>query len=150
MRRVAPALALVALAGCGGGPTTVLMSVAAPSGMTADTIAITVFDRNGVVIDNRGLGSSAKLPGSVLVLMSPDAGVARALVMATSGGMFVGEAIGTVPVLPSEKGLLTLLLSTTPLPDADGDGVPDTIDNCPTRAQPRSAVDLRQLARRRL
>lgn len=136
MRRVAPALALVALAGCGGGPTTVLMSVAAPSGMTADTIAITVFDRNGVVIDNRGLGSSAKLPGSVLVLMSPDAGVARALVMATSGGMFVGEAIGTVPVLPSEKGLLTLLLSTTPLPDADGDGVPDTIDNCPSVPNP--------------
>ena len=44
MRRVAPALALVALAGCGGGPTTVLMSVAAPSGMTAVTIALTVFE----------------------------------------------------------------------------------------------------------
>ena len=28
------------------------------------------------------------------------------------------------------------MLSSTPLPDQDGDGVPDTIDNCPTVANP--------------
>ncbi|HEX4462907.1 MAG TPA: hypothetical protein VIA18_33265, partial [Polyangia bacterium] len=126
MRRLAPALALLALAGCGGGPTTVLLSIAAPVGMTADTIALTVYDRDGIVIDNRGLGSSQKLPGSVLVLMSNEAGVARALVMATAGGAFVGEAIGAVPVVPSAKGLLSLTLQPSLLPDADKDGVPDT------------------------
>jgi hypothetical protein len=130
------ALALLALAGCSDGPTTVRMSVAAPAGMSADAILLTVYDRNGVVIAGRSLGSSRQLPGDVLVLVSPHAGEARAHVLAWSAGAFVGEAANRVPVVPDHEGLLSLMLSSTPLPDEDGDGVPDNIDNCPTVANP--------------
>lgn len=130
------AMALVAAAGCSEPPTTVRMDVAAPPGMTADAILMTIYDRNGVVVDGRSLGTSSQLPGDVLVLISPHAGEARAHVRAWSAGTLVGEAADRVPVVPAREGLLSLLLSTTPLPDQDGDGVPDNIDNCPTVANP--------------
>ena len=127
-------VALVAAAGCKQAPTSVRVQLSSMPGLSADAVMLTVFDRNGRVIDSAALGDSAKLPGDVLVLLSPHAGEARAIAEAMQGGTAVASAVGRVPVVAGREMALELQLSPDPLPDTDGDGVPDTIDNCPTVA----------------
>jgi hypothetical protein len=130
------ALALAALCavGCRAAPTTVRVSVSAAASVSADDITLTVFDRNGRVVDSAALGGSDRLPGDVVVMLSSGAGEARAVAIATSGGVAVGEAAGRVPVLPNQEMPLGLQLVAGAMPDSDHDGVPDVVDNCPTVA----------------
>jgi hypothetical protein len=127
------ALAALCAAGCHAAPTTVRVTLTAAAGVAADDITLTVFDRNGRVVDSAALGGSDRLPGDVVVMVSAGAGEARAVAIATSAGVPVGEAAGRVPVLPSQEMPLGLQLVAGAMPDADHDGVPDVIDNCPTR-----------------
>ena len=133
-RALCVAFAVLVAAGCRSAPTTVRVELAASTGVTADAITLTVFDRNGRVIDGAALGASAQLPGDVVVLLAPGAGEARAMAVALSSGTAVAWAAGRVPVVPGREMALALQLSTVMLPDQDGDGVPDVIDNCPTVA----------------
>ncbi|MGZ3406382.1 MAG: lectin-like protein, partial [Polyangia bacterium] len=132
----ARALVLAALcaAGCRAAPTTVRVSLSAGLGLSADQITLTVFDRNGRVVDNAELGGADRLPGDVVVMVSAGAGEARAVAVASSGGVAVGEAAGRVPVLPRQEMPLGLQLVVGAMPDSDHDGVPDVVDNCPTTA----------------
>ncbi len=110
-----------------------------PTGLVADDINITVFDRNGRVVDAADLGGSSRLPGDVVVMLSAGAGEARAFAVATVGGSIVGSAVGRVPVVPGQEMPLGLQLVAGQLPDSDGDGVPDVIDNCPNTPNPDQA-----------
>jgi hypothetical protein len=129
-------LAALCAAGCNSAPTTVRVTLSAVQGLSADDITITVFDRNGRVVDGADLGGSDHLPGDVVVMLSPGAGEARAVAVATSGGALVGNAAGRVPVLPHQEMPLGLQLVVGALPDSDHDGVPDVVDNCPTTPNP--------------
>jgi hypothetical protein len=122
---------VVAVAGCTTAPTSVRVRLSAPATMVADSITLSVYDRAGRVLSNSPLGTTSKLPGDVLVLISPGAGEARALAVAWAGGALVGEAAGRVPVLPGKESTLGLQLVSGALLDGDKDGVPDAIDNCP-------------------
>jgi hypothetical protein len=127
--------ALVA-AGCHSAPTTVRISLSAASGISADDVVLTVFDRDGRVIDASELGDSSRLPGDVVVMVSANAGEARVVVWGMAAGAPVANAAGRVPVVPGMEMPLGLQLTAGALPDADHDGVPDVIDNCPTTPNP--------------
>jgi hypothetical protein len=132
----ARALLVAALlaAGCRTEPTTVRVSLSAGPGMVADDITLTVFDRNGRVVDASDVGASSRLPGDVVVMMSPGAGEARVVAVATANGAPIGGGAGRVPVLAKMEIPLGVQLTVGELPDADHDGVPDLVDNCPTVA----------------
>lgn len=135
MRLLLPLMTLL-VAGCPARPTAVRLALSADAGMTADSIRLTVFDRYGRVVDGAAVGDSGKLPGDVVVLLSPGAGAARALAQASQGGVLVGAAAAIVPIVVAREAKLALVLSPGALADADGDGVPDAIDNCPKVANP--------------
>jgi hypothetical protein len=126
--------ALLTAAGCRSAPTTVRVSLALGAGVSGDDLQLTVYDRNGRVVDASDLGSPSRLPGDVVVMLSPGAGEARVLAVALAGGAPVAVAAGRVPVLPAHEMTIGLTVTAGMLPDSDGDGVPDVLDNCPTTA----------------
>lgn len=134
--RVATLAMLLAAFGCTGAPSSVRLQISSSPNFSADAISLTVFDRNGRVIDGTNLGGSNKLPGDVLVLLASGAGEARALAVGYTSGTRVGIAVGRVPVVPGRESSLGLQLAAAGMPDSDADGVPDVIDNCPTTANP--------------
>lgn len=138
-RACAVAAALVVAAGCRSAPTTVRVALSSAPGVVADDVQLTVYDRSGRVIDASELGGTSRLPGDVVVLVSPDAAEARVLAVALAGGVRVAAAAGRVPVLRGKEVPVGLTLDAAPLRDSDGDGVPDVIDNCPTVANPDQA-----------
>src|SRR5262245_3138009 len=83
--------------GCGA-DTGVRLQISSTGNVTADSIKLSVFDRIGRVINGAELGPTSKLPGDVMVLLSPDAGEARAVAVAAKGGMRVGFAVGRVAI----------------------------------------------------
>ena len=126
------ALVVAALlaAGCRAAPTTVRVTLTAASGFAADDLQLDVYDRQGRIVSNSDLGSSTRLPGDVVVELSPDAGEARVNASGWTDGAMMGDAAGRVPVIAGMEMPLALRLGPS-LSDADGDGVPDVIDNCP-------------------
>src|SRR5215813_13132561 len=128
-------LCLAASAGCGVG-TGVRMQISSTGNVTADSIKLSVFDKKGRVINGAELGPTTKLPGDVMVLLSPDAGEARAVALAYKGGTRVGFAIGRVAIEAGQEASLGLQIQPGAMPDRDGDDVPDTIDNCPNVSNP--------------
>ena len=74
-----------------------------------------------------------------MVELSPDAGEARVDAAGWTAGAMIGDAAGRVPVISGQEMPLGLRLGPSPLPDADGDGVPDVIDNCPSTPNPDQA-----------
>jgi hypothetical protein len=139
MRALAIAALLAAAAGCRQAPTTVDISITAAPGFSADDIKVTVFDLKGRVVDGTDLGSSGRLPGDVVIELSPDAGEVRVVAAGWSTGAMTGDAAGRVPVVSGQQMPLALVLDAGALPDSDGDGVPDAVDNCPTVPNPDQA-----------
>ena len=132
-------MAVLLAAGCRQAPTTVRVSLAAGSGFSADDLKISVFDRNGRVVNGSDLGAASRLPGDVVVELSGGAGEVRVVAAGWSTGAMTGDAAGRVPVVAGSEVPLLLTLATPALPDSDGDGVPDVIDNCPTVPNPDQA-----------
>lgn len=132
-------LALVTAAGCHSAPTTVRVSLALGAGVSGDDLQLTVYDRNGRVVNASDLGSPSRLPGDVVVMVSPTAGEARVLAIALASGSPLGVAAGRVPVVPQREMTVGLTVTAGMLPDSDGDGVPDVLDNCPTVSNPDQA-----------
>jgi hypothetical protein len=137
-RRALIVAALVA-AGCHSAPTTVRVSLSAAAGVSADDVELTVFDRDGRVIDGSKLGSTSRLPGDVVIMVSANAGEARVVAWGMAAGTPVANAAGRVPVVPGMEMPLGLQLTAGALPDSDHDGVPDVIDNCPNTPNPDQA-----------
>ncbi len=129
-------VAVLLAAGCRQAPTTVRVSLTAVPGMSADAIALTVFDRHGRIINGANLGGADKLPGDVVVLVDGQAGEARAFALAADGSIAVGGGAGRVPILRGQEVPLGLELQLGTMSDIDHDGVPDAIDNCPTVFNP--------------
>src|SRR5205823_12487340 len=126
------ALALT-LAACNASPTRVRVNLSLADGMPApEQIALDVYDARGKVIDGALLGPGGNLPGDVLVLIAGSSSTARAYAFGVTNNQVVCGAAGEITLRPGSEVALALSLSA-PLPhDADSDGVPDTIDNCPS------------------
>ncbi|HEY7956648.1 MAG TPA: lectin-like protein [Polyangia bacterium] len=141
MRATALLFALALAGGCQS-RTEVRIYLAVEGGAPVPSaVTMNVYDSFGVIAAHAGL-DGAKLPGAVMVLVSPDAARVRAYAFGrTDDGQLV-QAVGATDVTAGVESGFELLLSTSPVADLDGDGVPDEIDNCPTVANSdQSAVD---------
>ena len=120
-------LSLLALPAACNSPTEVEVLVDGPKGL--DSLTVTLFDNFGQV----GTRTVAQptLPGAINVsgLKAP----AALLVVATAtGGLVDAQRVTTQP---GGRVDVKLTLAMT-LKDADGDGVPDNVDDCPATADP--------------
>ena len=140
MRRWA-ASALIALGALGcNQPTSVRVSLALGDGAPAPAqLRLSLYDVYGRVVDGASLGSPPSLPGDVVVLLSSNAAFVRVLADGAAADTTTLEAITSGEVASGGEGRVSLTLGTAMLPDVDGDGVPDGIDNCPTVPNPDQA-----------
>jgi hypothetical protein len=145
-RTIIGALAAVLLGACGGVPTSLVLSLVAGEGTPApDTVALRVYGTRVIAYDQPPFTVPAgdqRVLGTVVIY--PPAGDVLALRV---------DAVGSTAGQPSSEGILTVILqrgrqtaaaitlAPQRLPDGDGDGVPDQIDNCPMAANPRQEDD---------
>ena len=127
--------ALLALAGCGGG-TTLLLSVSLAEGRPQpDRLRVTLYG-NGLLRapSELPLASAGRaLPGTVFVGGLDAATPNFRLLLDGLGatGTLTSQAAAQAQLAAGANTRLALTLGAQ-LPDADGDGVPDAIDDCPT------------------
>jgi hypothetical protein len=118
------------------------LSVAAGS-PTPDELRVWVYDDSGALWDGvRVPESGALVPesgarlGTILIQPGASVGALRLHVQALAGGARVLDGILTVAPEARDRGSFDLVLDPALLPDDDGDGVPDAIDDCPATANP--------------
>jgi hypothetical protein len=129
MNRLA-VVAAIALASCVA-PTrvdvTLTLGAHAPQ---PDTIEMSVYDDWGAVARLAPLDGT-KLPGDVMVLVSPSATRVRISAVGMNGGAVTSGQVTVATVFPGGQSDVALQLDAPPPLDSDGDGVPNAIDNCP-------------------
>jgi hypothetical protein len=129
-------LTLVLSAGCSSPAATtiqVLVTRSDGNAVMLPSAHVTVYDDRGVV--TRGDITPASLPGSLVVKGLADSAVAlRVVVRAETGGqpLLGGTRVTTQPHHQTQAQIV-LDAATS---DSDGDGVPDTLDDCETNADP--------------
>jgi hypothetical protein len=135
------ACVLALLAAACGQPSSVRVRIALAAdaeAYAAGPALLSLYTPLGRVLNGRSV--PGQLPGDVLVLVANGSGEARALVRVVSGSG-VAEGVGEAPLVDDRVAVIDLTLSTTLLPDTDGDGVPDQIDDCPTVPDPLQVGD---------
>jgi len=144
-----PAALAIVFAGCGGQarPTSVFLTIGTGAGTTApDELRISVYGDRGTVFDARRLPETGKLTplgpttlGTATIYLPDSTRGARFDVRGVTGGQTQLRATKPVTVVEDRQVTLTLVIGADPVPDADGDGVPDAIDNCRAQANPDQA-----------
>jgi hypothetical protein len=132
-------LAVVALlaVSCNSVRTSVLLSVVQPEGAAPQALAVRVFDRHGRAYEQTQFpiepGQAPRtLLGTVVIYPGRgDALVLRVHGMGTLADATISEGTVMVVLERDHQVTATLMLAPGRLPDADLDGVPDQIDDCP-------------------
>jgi hypothetical protein len=121
----------VALVGCSGSSTTVLVAVSLRAGEPQPAaLAVSVYDAHHALARDLP-AKAAPLPGALRIEGLPD--VMQPLRIVVRGGAaFDGQPVTT---LVGQQATVALTLSSL-TKDSDGDGVPDNVDDCPTVADP--------------
>lgn len=130
---------MLGLLSCKSVPTSVLLHVEPASGLPPpDELLLTVFTPTGVAVADRRLPATGQptLPEDVVLYPAETSGTLRLLVRALVSSASVGEGATQVELRAKEQVSATILVTPGLLPDADGDKVPDTIDNCPDFPNP--------------
>lgn len=126
--------------GCtGSDPTSILLQIQAePGAGPFDELRLWIFDPRGTVVQNQRLPEQGtpELPDEVVIYPKLNSGKLRILVRGIKGGAISGEGVTTVLLRGGEQVGAEVVISPKLLPDADADGVPDAVDNCPGRANP--------------
>ena len=121
------------LLGCSS-PTTLMVAVTSADRVPPTALTVSVYDAYGALALHRP--GTTTLPGTVVVEL-PDRATALRLVVdgngtpASTGGTRVSSVVG-------RQVRATIALSSATA-DADADGVPDDLDNCPQVANPDQA-----------
>jgi hypothetical protein len=132
MRRLAALLVL--LSGCPGSPTTVLVSLTIGDGSAPASVAVSVFGPHRRLVDRHAVATSS-FPGTVLVSGLDATATHLRVVIQSPLGQLAGGGIDTKP---HQQVALALALSGKTA-DSDGDGIPDSVDNCASVANPDQA-----------
>ncbi len=131
--RLRGAIALLGVCGCSADPTTLRVEISERANdPTPTTLAVAVFDPHGEI------GAKvipAHLPGTLLVELPAVDQTVRLAVIGANGNVYLVRGATSAKVTAEMESQATLVLSGATL-DSDGDGVPDSIDNCPGRANP--------------
>jgi hypothetical protein len=122
------ALGLV-LAGCADSATTVTARVDLAAGQAQpQQLQVSVYDRfHALALDVPTAG--AALPGTLLVRVPAVAQTLRIVIDGRAGSIAL-EGGAAVAIAAGHDNSASITMSST-TPDADGDGVPDALDNCP-------------------
>jgi hypothetical protein len=137
-------LAIVAACGIGCGtssePSSLFLTVKIALGtLSPDELRVSVFDEHEAIFVDERLPSTGTLQplsattlGTATVFLSPVSTMARVDVRGVSDGRPQLRGTSAVPLVVRGGQLpLTITLNADPALDGDGDGVPDSIDNCP-------------------
>jgi Collagenase NC10 and Endostatin len=133
LRLLALATAIVALVGCVDPPTSVLLEVHPSKGLPAvEALSLTLFDAQGIVVKARPLlkQGTLELPDTVVLYPNRDSGELRVQVLGLVDNGVVGEGTTRVTLVSRAQVWGSVIVSPGRRSDADGDGVPDSIDNC--------------------
>jgi hypothetical protein len=132
VKRAFAVLALIS--GCADSPTTILVKLSVVSGAAPATVAISLFDQHRCLVAGHQVDTPS-FPGTLIITGLPDVAQGLRLAVRGSPGQLGAARPGT---LPHQQIVVEVPLSTA-IGDGDGDGVPDTIDNCPSAANPDQA-----------
>jgi hypothetical protein len=113
------------LAACSA-PTSVLVAVRSVDGSTPANLSVSVYDPFSARVRNRP--ALAQLPGTLVIELPDQTDPLRIVV---GGAPLLGGG-RVMPAVGRQTHAEIVLAATTP--DADIDGVPDDLDNCPTVA----------------
>lgn len=138
------AAALPVVVGCKETPTTVLLRIEAGPGLAAPAeLRLSVYSEAGRDLSDERLPRcqascpAPELPGEVVLYPPGASGSIRVLVRAEAqDDTVLGEGTAKVELRAGQQVRATLVIREGTLPDRDGDGVPDGIDNCPDRPNP--------------
>lgn len=133
MLRRATVLSLL-LAGCSSAPTSILVNLTISDGPAPNAITVSIYDDHKRIVDRRSVATN-HFPGSLLLTQLPDAMQRVRVIVKGADGQLGGAAAITKP---HDQIALGVALSTMTL-DADGDGIPDELDDCPSVANPDQA-----------
>jgi hypothetical protein len=148
VRACAAAALLIGAAACGGGtalePGALLLSLSTAPGATApDELRISVYDDTGVLWkDARVPAAGALVPesgsrlGTVLVQPGATSGNLRLFVRGLVAGAHTLDGVLVVQPAERARGRFDLTLDPALSVDDDADGVPNSIDDCPSTSDP--------------
>jgi hypothetical protein len=131
------ALACLAIApwvlGCSSSSTVRVDIGLAPGTPAPNAMVLSVFDRTHALVIRHPVGPPATLPGALFVTNLPSQSETLVIVVASDPPGELGSA--TVETTAGGSVDTTIVLALG-VPDSDGDGVPDSVDNCPMVANP--------------
>ena len=107
--------------GCAS-PTTILVDASAVDGTMPAALSVSVYDNFGALA--LAQPGTTRLPGTIVIALPDEV---RDLRIVVAGAPLLGGARVTSAVGRQVRSDVTLSSAT---PDADGDGVPDDLDNC--------------------
>jgi hypothetical protein len=121
------ALGLILLvAGCGPAPTSLFIELTG-MGVSPTSLSVSVYDPHGPLVLDRLVQGT--LPGSLLVDHLPNQREKLRLAFSDGqSGAVLGDLVATIVAHQETHASVTLMSGVA---DADHDGVPDAIDNCP-------------------
>lgn len=126
-------------AGCGEKtPTSVLLEISATASVgPLDTLRLDAYSSWGLALGSYRLPAegSPVLP-SETVLYPPSSGELRLRVLGLRAAVTVAEGATRVTTEAGKQVRAQIVLGSGRLPDRDGDGVPDELDNCPDLPNP--------------
>ncbi len=123
---------VVWLAACSESPTTLRLAVSAGAGQPApNELHVSIFDPTHALILDRMIGTA--LPGTLIVQLLDRTQTLRIAIESDDPVHAIGGL--AIEARPHQATTGAIVVSTTTL-DADGDGLPDAIDNCPGTANP--------------
>ncbi len=137
--------------GCGGNSTSLLLTLANEgSSVAPDVVKLRVFGSRGVVYDTTSVNIpptavSGRNLGNVVVYVKGDDVMLRIHALGSKVGMPIsagsagseGAVQFTTPLPLGKQSTGEIPLKPGRLPDVDGDGVPDKIDNCKNMPNPK-------------
>jgi hypothetical protein len=146
---IVSALALTATLGCHGSTevpeagAVLLRAHLGPGAPMPDELRLFVYDDTGILwqdvrspAEGPLMAESATLLGTILIKPGTTVGDLRIDVHGLADGSLVDEATLVIPPIARGQGTFDLTLSGALPSDADGDGVPDPVDDCPTISDP--------------
>jgi hypothetical protein len=122
----------------------VLLNLKSTAGApTPDELRAWVYDNTGRLWDGVRIPETGSLAvknanklGTILIQPGVLQGGLRIHIMALAGGARILDGVLAIASLTSDERTYDFLLDPAVLPDGDGDGVPDTIDDCPNAPNP--------------
>jgi hypothetical protein len=118
----------------------VLVHVEGAAGLTPpDELRLSVFTESAAPVRDRRIPETGKpvLPGDLVLYPRDSRGAIRIWVRALGPGGPLGDGATTASLLEGKQLEVTVLIAVATLPDRDGDGIPDAVDNCPDLANPQ-------------